>query len=292
MSGKNTVTFGLADRTPPEPPAELQGAGESPVEMADDMIASLRAADAQNAYVAQMAEDDRLSAADAGLDIEVWQTLTPEQRRQIVTRKVKETERGGAVRTVQISAAQLKSMGGNAAQFDALARRLIPDEAERRKTTILMADPWEEVEEEQEDGTIVTNRYHPGVSIIYVAGNRDVLERKRAQGFWERPIYPFRPDPHLPCKMVMPGGAACNYKGRTRLEVEEHVRWSHPNQWKAQQESFTLQAQQAQVEEVRLSREVMQQQMAALQAMVASFRNNGGAGPSEATSGAEILKGR
>ena len=156
----------------------------------------------------------------------------------------------------EVSERQLASITSSA-QFDALARSLIP--LADRKSHTLMCDPPIEA---TVNGT--KGQYHPGVSKIRL----EAVSQKAKQGFTINPKHPFLPDPQVRCPMdiaIVSGLSAtsCPYKGRTDDEVEAHMRATHPDEYSNRLRRLERERSEALLREQQAMVALMRQQMAA-----------------------------
>lgn len=203
---------------------------------------------------------ERAQAEQAGIPYSMWTRLTEDQRREFSNESLNQI-RAALDNPVPTRMPHQMEMVDAAAfkrpeEFDAYAlTQLGPEHYNIRGEPVytIMCDPPEAF---QIDGETVF--YHPDTSIISIKA----VGQKRQRGFTARPRYPFLPKPHLRCQLDNAAvyglaGKACDYKGRTPAEVEAHMQFGHPNEYKNLQDRVDREQREQEIAESREMRKAM-----------------------------------
>ncbi len=219
---------------------------------------------------------ERARADGAGIPYEVWVRFSKETRDELAT-KIPQVQR-------DIAQGQSAPMAMNRQQSQALPMIDIerympslrsPDDFANHAVNLLgpddydikgnpvyvpMCDPYIEL---VVDGHPV--RYHPDVSKIPVKS----IGQKQRRGFTATPAYPFIPKPDKPCPLTDAAvwgmqAKPCTYLGRDDTEVNDHMKATHPNEYRSLREVEAKADREREIGESRASRETIQQLLAEL----------------------------
>lgn len=208
------------------------GAAPSPA----DVAAQQQVSEERHALEVQIEHRDRTAAEAAGMSYEAWLGLSANQRAKIIhdqaERAAKDDEATPLAKAIELTEDHRAKTN---AQFMQLSRDLIP--VEDKASHVLMCDPPVEA---VVDGKV--GKYHPGVSRITVRQ----MSQKAAQGFTVNPRFPFLPKPQMRCEMasVPVGsmiGAPCDYAGYTDQDVDLHMKYTHPEEYRLRAERLARQ---------------------------------------------------
>jgi len=205
-------------------------------------VAEVRAAQqVQNAAAAYRVADNldlKAQAAAAGMDVDLYQRLSPAQRVAVLTTTAPtlgQFEAGGV--DAKRHHASLSTQNGLPA-LDSLTRQFVDDD-----------DPafvwvWDKP----------VNGYHRSRSRVHQTQLQVVLNK----GMTLDPIAPVLPDPTVPCPMRGIGGTPCTFKGYTEVELIDHQQVKHPREYQAGKEAREVEQRRLEQEERRLQLQLMQ----------------------------------